>query len=138
MSNPEDFGRSNLAARAVAAYERLSLPPAVLRPAGPAEQMYDKLVRSIARFEEGLNETLEVGARLVNFGPETLHIENVGFWGDHMVKFSGRTSDGRPVELLQHYSQVSLLLVAVPIAPNKPPRRIGFELVSRLEQKDDK
>ena len=118
--------------------ELISRMPVMMRPAGPAQHMHEKLVRSIAEFESKLDETQEVGARLVNFGPETIHIENVGFWGDHMVKFYGQTNDGRPVELLQHYSQVSVLLVAVPIAPNKPPRRIGFELVSRLDQRDSK
>jgi hypothetical protein len=35
---------------------------------------------------------------------------------------------------LQHYSQVSVLLVAVPIQPDKPARRIGFELIRRMEK----
>jgi hypothetical protein len=112
----------------------LSRMPVV--PPGPAERMYEKLVRSIAQFEEKLNDTQEVGARLINFGSETIHIEDVGFWGHELVKFYGTTSDGRPVELLQHVSQISVLLVALPIQPNKQPRRIGFELVKDLEKKE--
>jgi len=48
----------------------------------PAEWMYERLIRSIADFEEKLDESQELGLRLVNFGShETFHIEDVGFWG---------------------------------------------------------
>ena len=61
----------------------------------PAEWMYERLVRSIAQFEEKLEESQELGLRLVNFGNhETFHIEDVGFWGLDLVKFYGRSSDG--------------------------------------------
>lgn len=49
-----------------------------------------------------------------------------------MVKVYGRTADGRTLELLQHFTQVSVLLIAVPIEPSKKPRRIGFELTKDL------
>src|SRR5882672_308814 len=89
---------------------RLRVP----RPHNPAESMYERIVRSIAEFEEGLDESQEIGLRLVNFGSETFHIEDVGFWGMDLLKFYGRNSQGKPIELLQHISQISILLVAVP------------------------
>jgi hypothetical protein len=99
----------------------------------PAEWMYERLVRSIAQFEEKLEESQEIGLRLVNFGNhETFHILDVGFWGPDLVKFYGSSFDGKPFELMQHMSQVNVLLVAVPKTSEKP-RRIGFELVKQLK-----
>jgi hypothetical protein len=98
----------------------------------PAEWMYERLIRSIATFEEELDDTQELGLRLVNFGSETFHIENVGYWGPDLVKFYGKNHEGKPIELMQHITQVSVLLVAVPKQHPKP-RRIGFELVKQLK-----
>jgi hypothetical protein len=103
----------------------------------PAEWMHERLVKSIATFEEELDKTKEIGARLVNFGPsEAVSIENVSYWGPDLIIFQGTNIDGHPVELLQHYTQVNVLLVAVP-AKNDPPRRIGFILEHKLQQKED-
>ena len=43
----------------------------------------------------------------------------------------GQFGDGRKFELIQHYSQVSVLLVAVPKMKDEP-RRIGFELLKNV------
>lgn len=99
----------------------------------PAKWMHERLVRSIVKFEEGLNEAQEIGARLVNFSErEPIHISDVGYWGPDLVIFYGTNADGRPVELLQHVTQVSVLLVALP-KEHAEPRRIGFALQSKLE-----
>ncbi len=56
-----------------------------------------------------------------------------GIGGPDFVKFYGMNLDGNPVELIQHISQVSALLVALPNEEDAP-RRIGFILEKRLEQ----
>jgi hypothetical protein len=100
--------------------------------------MYERLVRSIARFEEGLDPEHEIGARLVTFGSqEIIHVEDVGYWGPDLLIFYGKSREGKPLELLQHQTQVNVLLVAVPKEGPKP-RRIGFELVNKLEKKEPK
>jgi hypothetical protein len=97
--------------------------------------MHERVVRSIIRFEKRLDQDHEVGARLVSFGAETtFHIDDVSFWGPDMIMFRGIGPDGQQLELLQHYSQLSVLLVAVRKTSDKP-RRIGFELGKRLESK---
>jgi len=54
-----------------------------------------------------------------------------------MLIFRGTDADGRPIELLQHYSQMTVLLCAVPKEKDKP-RRIGFILEEELKrQKSD-
>ena len=105
-------------------------------PVGHVAWMYERLVRSIAKFEESLDQNSEIGARLVTFGnQEVIHIEDVGYWGQDLLIFYGTSSEGKPLELLQHQSQVNVLLVAVP-KEGPTPRRIGFDLVSKLEKKD--
>ena len=100
----------------------------------PAEWMHERVVRSIQSFEEQLDEEHEIGARLVSFGSEmTFYIEDVGYWGPDMITFYGRDPDGSEVELLQHISQLSVLLVALKKVEQKP-RRIGFGLVESVEK----
>jgi Family of unknown function (DUF6173) len=92
-------------------------------------------VKSIAEFEEKLDAEHEIGAHLVNFGSQTIHITGVGYWGTDLILFNGTRSDGQPVQLMQHISQVNVMLVAVPNTCS-PPRRIGFEMVKRLQKVD--
>jgi hypothetical protein len=128
----------SLAANASANYEQLTRPAVLPLPVGHVSWMYERLIRSIAKFEEDLDQEQEIGARLVTFGnQEIIHIEDLGYWGPDLVIFYGKSSEGKPLQLLQHQSQVNVLLVAVPKEGAKP-RRIGFELMSKLEDKDSK
>ncbi|MXW50233.1 MAG: hypothetical protein F4X81_09490 [Gammaproteobacteria bacterium] len=98
-----------------------------------AKWMHERVVRSINSFEEQLDQEHEVGARLVNFGLEmTFHIEDVGYWGPDIITFYGMDQEGNNVELLQHISQLSVLLVALKKVRDEP-RRIGFALMESVE-----
>jgi hypothetical protein len=103
-------------------------------PPDPATWMHQRLVHQIIEFEKHLGADLELGGRFVG-GPanEPLHISNVASWGPDMIVFMGQYSDGRKFELLQHYSQVSVLLVAIPKLKDEP-RRIGFELLKNVKE----
>jgi hypothetical protein len=114
----------------------LPRPPLVDLAVNQAKWMHERLVRSIVQFESGLDDQHEIGARLVSFSErEPIHIEDVGFWGPDLIIFDGRNLDGHPVQLLQHVTQISVLLVAVPKAAQEA-RRIGFELQKKLESSD--
>ena len=106
------------------------------RPFDPAAWMHQRLVHQIMEFEKNLGPDHEIGGRFVQ-GPnsDALHIENVASWGPDMIMFLGQFADGRKFELLQHYSQVSVLLVAVP-KMTEEPRRIGFELIKSVKEQD--
>ena len=96
--------------------------------------MYERIVRSIIEFEKSLDKDQEVGARLVQFGQnEVIFIDDVGYWGPDIIKFYGHNVDGRPVELMQHFSQMSVLLVSVKV-DKEEPRRIGFILEEKLRE----
>jgi hypothetical protein len=99
----------------------------------PARWMHERIARSIKTFEDDLDEEHEIGARLVNFGTNvTIHIIDVGYWGPDIIKFYGFDAIGSKVELIQHVSQLSMLLVAVRKV-HESPKRIGFALVKNIE-----
>lgn len=98
----------------------------------PAKWMHERIVSSIRDFEIQLDADCEVGARLMSFGSEmTVRIENVEYWGPDLIVFHGESTEGGRVQLLQHVSQLSVLLVPVQ-KPNGDARRIGFNLAEKL------
>ena len=93
----------------------------------PSSSAYDVLMESITEFEKNLDSDHEVGARLVSFGSEmTFHITDIDCPVLHIIKFLGKNANNEDVQLIQHVSQLSVLLVAMKKLEDKP-RRIGFQ-----------
>jgi hypothetical protein len=93
-----------------------------------ADGFHQRLTEWINDFHLSLDEEHEAGIRLVNFGTAvTFHIEDLGYWNPSLISFKGRNEQGERVTLIQHVSQISVLLVALKRknieAPKKP---IGF------------
>jgi len=89
-----------------------------------ADTMYERVIEAIADFERELDQNHEVGARLTNLGTTfTVAIESVGYHNPYLFKIHGLTQDGNRCTLLQHVSQLNILLVAIP-AVHKPARRV--------------
>lgn len=103
----------------------------------PAEWAFVRLSRLIKEFEAGLDPDQEIAARLTGLpGDQVMQVEDLGFWGPDLILFFGRTSDGRPTRLIQHYTQINVLLSATPKPQEREARRIGFrldELVGRAD-----
>ncbi|WP_297799723.1 DUF6173 family protein [uncultured Brevundimonas sp.] len=102
----------------------------------PAEWAFVRLSRMIQDFEAGLDKDEEIGASVVGLpGDGTMQIVDVGFWGPDLIMFFGRNTDGKPVRLIQHYSQINVVLNAVKKPEDQAEaNRIGFrldELVSK-------
>lgn len=57
----------------------------------------------------------------------TILVESIGYIGYNLVRFVGKDNSGKPLELIQHISQLNFLLMVVP-KPEKEPekRKIGF------------
>ena len=109
-------------------------PP--LSNVNPAAWAYKRLAEYIRDFEAELDDDHEIGARLVSFGQSVVfHIEDVGYYGPDIITFHGRNDAMEKVQLIQHISQLSVLLVAVKKQQDKP-RRIGF-LLNREKPKSD-
>ena len=99
----------------------------------PAKWTYERLVKQILGFEAQLSPEQELGGRFVTApkdGP--IHIEDLVYWEPDLLIFRGRDADGRPFELIQHHTQLSVLLCALPTT-REEPRRIGFLLEQRVE-----
>jgi hypothetical protein len=101
---------------------------ALAHKSDPSNWTRERLKRQIKEFEGNLDAEHEVGMCLA-MGPtgHAFHLENIGSWGPDMIILDGRDPEGKPVQLLQHYTQVSLLLTALPRV-HEPARRIGFDL----------
>lgn len=93
-----------------------------------ASEFHKRLVEWINDFDKSLDQDHEVGVRLVNFGQAvTFHLRDVGYWNPSLISFSGYTEQGEPVELIQHVSQISILLLKVKRQdPSEPKRPICF------------
>jgi hypothetical protein len=93
-----------------------------------ASEFHKRLIKWIQDFDKELDNEFEVGVRLVSFGQTvTFHLENIGYWNPSLISFSGFTENGEPVELIQHVSQISILLLKMKRKdPQKPKRPIGF------------
>lgn len=95
----------------------------------PVISSYKALVSYINAFQSELDSDHEVGARLVNFGSEIrFHIQDVGYTAPTLITFTGVLENGDRVQLVQHVSQLSVLLIAVAKREEKP-YRIGFQAV---------
>ena len=98
-------------------------------PKSPAEWAYDRLGRYIRDFETQLDADHEVAMGFAGSDAGVLTIEGVGYFAPDILTFFGRDETGMKTQLIQHVSQLSVLLRAVPKAqPEGPPRRIGFQL----------
>ncbi|MDD5277000.1 MAG: DUF6173 family protein [Methylovulum sp.] len=93
-----------------------------------ADEFYTRLITWINNFHRSLDDEHEVGCQLVNFGQTvTFHIDNIGCWNPSLISFQGKNEKGEVVELIQHVSQISILLVALQRENISPPKRpIGF------------
>ena len=118
------------------ALETAPLPKAATRrkveDKSPAEWAYERLILYIQNFEAQLDADQEVAMGFAGGQAGVLAIEGVGFFDPDLVTFYGRDEDGLKTQLIQHVSQLNVLLRAVPKEqPEDPPRRIGFQMMSQ-------
>lgn len=101
------------------------------KPKSPAEWAHDRLVMYIRNFESQLDAAHEIAMGFAGDEAGVLRIEGIGYFDPDIVTFYGRDDSGAKTQLIQHVSQLSVTLRAVPKeADSEPPRRIGFQLTS--------
>lgn len=99
------------------------------RPKSPAEWAHDRLVLYIRNFESQLDAAQEIAMGLAGDETGVLRIEGIGFFDPDIITFYGRDDSGARTQLIQHVSQLSVTLRAIPKESDQvPPRRIGFQL----------
>jgi hypothetical protein len=93
-----------------------------------ASEFYKRLVEMIKDFDATLDQEHEVGVRLVTFGQTVVfHLTDMGYYNPSLLSFYGTMDDGSPVHLIQHVTQLSVLLMKVARKDSsKPKRSLGF------------
>ena len=117
--------------------EQGSLPEAVsgkpVEQKSAAEWAYQRLILYIKNFEQALDDRHEIAMGFTDTGAGILRIEGLGYFDPDIVTFYGTDQMGTRVQLVQHVSQLNVLLRATPKASEaEEPRRIGFELAKAL------
>ncbi len=115
------------------------LPAAVAKkPAAqksPAEWAYERLILYIQNFEQQLDNEHEVAMGFTGGDAGVLRIEGMGFFDPDIVTFYGTDTGGAKTQLVQHVSQMNVMLRALPKqVEQEEPNRIGFRLAQDLEQ----
>lgn len=117
------------------------LPKALQKPAGqksPSQWAYERLIMYIQKFEETLDADHEVAMGFTGGDAGVMRIEGIGFFDPDMITFYGQDQAGARTQLVQHVSQLSVMLRALPRPDDRDePVRIGFRLVQDLDETDN-
>lgn len=99
----------------------------------PAEWAYERLILYIQNFEEQLDNEHEVAMGFTGGDAGVLRIEGMGFFDPDIVTFYGSDAGGAKTQLVQHVSQLNVMLRALPKeVEQEAPNRIGFRLAADL------
>ena len=97
----------------------------------PAEWAYERLILYIQNFEEQLDNEHEVAMAFTGGDAGVLKIEGMGFFDPDIVTFYGSDLAGGKTQLVQHVSQLNVMLRALPKeVETEEPNRIGFKLAT--------
>lgn len=119
--------------------ESQPLPEAVTKTPveqkSPARWAYERLILYIRNFEEQLDAEHEVAMGFAGGDAGVLRIEGLGYFDPDIVTFYGSDTAGVRTQLIQHVTQLEVVLRAVPRAKDADtPKRIGFRLVADLDE----
>lgn len=114
------------------------LPKTLSKPAAnksPARWAYERLILYIRSFESQLDASHEAGFGFTGSDAGVIRIEGMGYYDPDIITFYGADESGAKTQLIQHVSQLSVLLRAVE-KPSDAPKatRIGFRLAEALEE----
>ena len=95
--------------------------------ANAAKSAYAKITKLISDFEKDLPQSKQVGIALPALNNISVSLDSVSYWNPDIIMFYGHLLDGSSVELVQHVSQLNLILLALPRKEKLLSRRvIGF------------
>ncbi len=100
-----------------------------------AQWAYERLILYIQNFEKTLDNEHEVAMGFTGAEAGVIRIEGMGYFDPDIVTFYGSEPSGVKTQLIQHVSQLNVLLRALPKqADRAKPARIGFRLAQDLEK----
>ncbi len=122
-------GAAPIAAQVTPPAPAPTVSPPPPKPKSPAEWAYDRIAIYIRNFETHLDAQHEIAMGFAGSDAGILKIEGLGFYDPDILSFYGIDENGAKTQLIQHVTQLSVMLRAVPKSvPAAPPRRIGFRL----------
>lgn len=99
-----------------------------------ARWAYERLILYIQNFEKQLDGEHEVVMGFVGGEAGVLRIEGMGYFDPDIITFYGTDGAGGKTQLVQHVTQLNVMLRALPKPQqDKPANRIGFKLASDLD-----
>ena len=118
--------------------EQKPLPAALRAPTEPkseAQWAYERLVLYIQHFEQQLDSGHEIGMGFAGGDVGVMRIQGIGFFAPDILTFYGSDMAGAKTQLVQHVSQLNVMLRAAPKeSDNGEANRIGFRLAAELEK----
>ena len=101
----------------------------------PAQWAYERIVMYLKNFEESLDNVHELAMGFTGGDAGVLRIEGMGYFDPDIVTFYGSDPTGAKTQLIQHVTQMNVMLRALPKAVEQAePNRIGFRLAQDLEE----
>lgn len=98
-------------------------PPSLPKFQPATAEAFTALKKEVTRFEKSLPGNQEIGIS-VNGADNVIHVSSIRA-SNQMVVFEGGDDLGRRAQLIQHFTQVNVQLVAVD-ALSETATRIGF------------
>jgi hypothetical protein len=95
------------------------------REENPAEYMYERMLQMIEAHQDRLPEDYELGVQVIGGGAPPFHLRQISYSNPDILIFLGKDSDGNIVQLMQHHTQMSVVLLSMPKLEEKP-YRVGF------------
>ncbi|SLN21559.1 DUF6173 family protein [Roseisalinus antarcticus] len=116
---------------------RVSVPPRLAEGTGrksPARWAYERLIVYIQNFESQLDAEHEVAMGFTGGDAGVIRIEGMGYFDPDIVTFYGSDLGGAKTQVIQHVTQLNVLLRALPKQIDQPvAHRIGFRLARDLD-----
>jgi len=101
----------------------------------PAEWAYERIILFIQNFEQQLDGEHEVAMGFTGGDIGVLRIEGIGFFAPDILTFYGSDEGGSDTQLVQHVSQLNVMLRALPKMPEQAEaRRIGFRMAEEMQK----
>jgi len=103
-------------------------------PKSAARWAYERLILYIQNFEKQLDNEHEVAMGFAGDSTGVIKIEGMGYFDPDIITFYGSDPTGAKTQLIQHVSQLSVKLRALPKqVETAEPERIGFRLAAELD-----
>ena len=105
-------GASYVAQKSMSDKQKL-VNAAIIQEQSTAEIIAEHLYQEITDYQASLPNTEEVAMSIVQFNQSTtILVESIGYIGYNLVRFVGKDNSGKPLELIQHISQLNFLLMS--------------------------